>query len=319
MLCHLPLRLTKHATTAGEKSSRSSQPVSQVISSDSSAGSSPWPVSPVPERSRLLDKLTDDVRCSFFAESQLVLLTFCTGLQGKEEKKKKNSNEIKARQGLTPENRGGLDVTTFLDYHCFASNQTGNTVFLCIALIISKLDSETFVTANIGMSLGVFLGAGWLTGQLSHEFGPRKRWWLVWCNLLQTAFVFAVAGLQYRYGRVDRGPVALGSIALLAFAAGSQVVQSRSLRMTEISTAMATAAWVDLVIDPKLFALHNRSRNRRVAFLISLAVGSLVGAVVYRQVGSAAVMVVSGAGKLLVTLLYLFSPAENKRQTEMEV
>ncbi|RDA94443.1 hypothetical protein CP533_2276 [Ophiocordyceps camponoti-saundersi (nom. inval.)] len=292
MLCNFPLRLTKDATTAGDKSSRSSQPVSQEISSDSSAGSSPWSVVAVPERSRLLSQLTDDVRSSFFAESQLVLLTFCTGLQ---------------------------DVTTFLDYHCFASNQTGNTVFLCIALIISKLDSETFVTANIGMSLGVFLGAGWLTGQLSHEFGPRKRWWLVWCNLLQTAFVFAVAGLQYRYGRVDRGPVALGSIALLAFAAGSQVVQSRSLRMTEISTAMATAAWVDLVIDPKLFALHNRSRNRRVAFLISLAVGSLVGAVVYRQVGSAAAMVVSGAGKLLVTVLFLFSPAENKRRTEVEV
>ncbi|RDA85204.1 hypothetical protein CP532_2365 [Ophiocordyceps camponoti-leonardi (nom. inval.)] len=292
MLCHFPLRLTKHATTAGDKSSRSSQPVSQEVSSDSSAGSSPWPVARVTKRSRLLNQLTDDVRSSLFAESQLVLLTFCTGLQ---------------------------DVTTFLDYHCFASNQTGNTVFLCIALIISKLDSETFVTANIGMSLGVFLGAGWLTGQLSHEFGPRKRWWLVWCNLLQTVFVFAVAGLQYRYGRVDRGPVALGSIALLAFAAGSQVVQSRSLRMTEISTAMATAAWVDLVIDPKLFALHNRSRNRRVAFLISLAVGSLVGAVVYRQVGSAAAMVVSGAGKLLVTVLYLFSPAEDKRQTEVEV
>ncbi|PFH59047.1 hypothetical protein XA68_12885 [Ophiocordyceps unilateralis] len=288
MFCHLPLRIAKHDTTAGEKNSRTPEPVPQEISSEASAGSY-WPVVAVPERGRLLSHFTEDVRSSLFAEAQLVLLTFCTGIQ---------------------------DVTTFLDYHCFASNQTGNTVFLCIALIISKIESETFVTANIGMSLGVFLGAGWLTGQLSHAIGPRKRWWLVLSNLVQTVFVFGVAGIQYRYGNADRGPVALGVVALLAFAAGSQVVQSRSLRMTEISTAMATAAWVDLVIDPKLFVLHNRPRNRRVAFLAALAVGSLIGAVVYRQVGSAAVMAVSGAGKLLVTVLFLFSPAEMQRRTE---
>lgn len=281
MFCRLPLQAANHAP---EKNSRAPESVSQEISSQTSAGSF-WPLAP--ERSRLVGHFSDDVRSSLFAEAQLVLLTFCTGIQ---------------------------DVTTFLDYHCFASNQTGNTVFLCIALIISQIEGDTFVTANVGMSLGVFLAAGWLTGQLSHVIGGRKRWWLVSCNLLQTALVFTVAGIQYRYGSSDRGPVALGVIALLAFAAGGQVVQSRSLRITEISTAMATAAWVDLVMDGKLFVLHNRPRNRRLAFLIALAVGSLVGAAVYRQLGSAAAIAISAAGKLLVTILFLFSPAEIRRQ-----
>ena len=78
--------------------------------------------------------------------------------------------------------------------------------------------------------------------------------------------------------------------------------------------AMATAAWVDLMIDQKLFVLKNRARTRRIAFLLALVVGTLVGAVIYREVGSATAIAVSGAGKLLVTVLYFFSPAEKPKK-----
>ncbi|CCE31391.1 uncharacterized protein CPUR_05244 [Claviceps purpurea 20.1] len=227
--------------------------------------------------------LSQDLRGSTFTEAQLVLLTFCTGIQ---------------------------DATTFPDYHCFASNQTGNTVFLCLALVLPRLDGDVFITANIGMALGLFLGAGWLTGQISHLIGPRKRWWLILCNLIQSACVFAAAAIQYRQGIVSKGPEALAVIGLLAFAAGSQVVQSRSFSITEISTAMATAAWVDLMIDEKLFAATNRPRSRRIAFLVSLVVGTLVGAAIYREAGSPTALAVSGGGKLLVTTSYFFSPRE---------
>lgn len=170
-----------------------------------------------------------------------------------------------------------------------------------------------FITPNIGVALGVFLGAGWLTGQASHLVGSRKRWWLLLCNLIQTLAVFGAAAIQYEYGVEDRGPAALGVIALLAFASGSQVVQSRSLAMTEISTAMATAAWVDLMIDKRLFVIKNRPRTRRIAFLLALVVGSLVGALIYREVGSATAIAVSGAGKLVVTIMYLFTNAEKEK------
>ncbi|KJZ78331.1 hypothetical protein HIM_02369 [Hirsutella minnesotensis 3608] len=243
------------------------------------------------KRSGVVRHLTEEVESSSFVELQLLVLTFCTGMQ---------------------------DATTFPDYHCFASNQTGNTVFLCLALILPQLDGDTFISANIGMALGLFLGAGWLTGQLSHAIGPRKRWWLVLSNLVQTGFVFGAAAVQYRYGTQDRGPAALAVLGLLASAAGSQVVQSRSLRLTEISTAMATAAWVDLVIDPKLFALKNRPRSRRVAFLLALVLGSLVGAIIYRELGSATAIAVSGAGKVLVTVCFLFSPSVKKQQDDTQ-
>lgn len=176
-----------------------------------------------------------------------------------------------------------------------------------------------FYTANIGTGLGVFLVAGWLTGQVGHIVGPRKRWWLILCNLIQTGLVFAATGIQYRYGVHDHGWTAIVVVALLAFAAGSQVVQSRSLAATEISTAMATAAWVDLMIDQKLFVLDNRPRTRRVAFLLALVIGGLVGALIYRTAGSGAALAVSGAGKGLAGLLYIFSGAEKKKVNTSEV
>ncbi|KAL7954409.1 hypothetical protein V8C34DRAFT_294418 [Trichoderma compactum] len=239
-----------------------------------------------------VDYFTQDVRTTLFVELQLLLITFCTGIQ---------------------------DATTFPDYHCFASNQTGNTIFLCLALIIPKLNGDMFYTSSIGTGLGVFLGAGWLTGQLGHIIGPRKRWWLILCNLIQTCLVFAATAVQYRYGVEDHGPKALTVVALLAFAAGSQVVQSRSLAATEISTAMATAAWVDLMIDRRLFVVDNRPRTRRVAFLLALVVGGLIGALLYRTAGSAVALAVSGAGKALASLLYIFSGGEKKKVNTSEV
>lgn len=194
-----------------------------------------------------------------------------------------------------------------------------------LAVVLPEMDGDMFVTANIGVALGFFLAAAWLTGQLGHVIGPRRRLWLVFCNLAQTALVFAAAAVQYTRGvSANQGgangsfgePATLVAIGLLAAAAGSQVVQSRSLRMTEISTAMATAAWVDLVIDPGLFVLRNRPRNRRAAFLAALVLGTLAGAFVFKDLGSPAALAVSGAGKLLVAVMFLFNGAEKRRKVD---
>ncbi|KAF4123947.1 Protein of unknown function (DUF1275) [Geosmithia morbida] len=235
-------------------------------------------------RNVIIRHFTQHVRSTLFSEFQLILLTFCTGIQ---------------------------DAVTFPEYHCFASNQTGNTVFLILALVTPALDGDMFITKNIGAAFGLFLAGGWLTGQLSHLIGPRRRWWLLLCNLVQTALVFTAAAIQWTRPVVPSDQWALLVVGLLAFAAGSQVVQSRSLAMTEISTAMATAAWVDLMIDQRLLCLSgNRPRNRRVAFLIALVLGSLCGAFIHREVGPAVAILVSASGKLLVCLMYLFAGSE---------
>ncbi|KIX96921.1 uncharacterized protein Z520_07035 [Fonsecaea multimorphosa CBS 102226] len=241
---------------------------------------------------RLKQHLTSHVEVNILAETELLILTFCTGMQ---------------------------DATTFPDYHCFASNQTGNTVMLAMAIILPNLTGELFIPENIGVALGFFLAAGWITGQLGHIVGPRSRLWIVFCNLIQSMLVFMAAAIQYAYGIELKGAKTMVVIGLLAFAAGSQVVLSRALAITEISTAMATAAWVDLLIDPRLFAAKNRPRNRRVSFLAALVAGAFFGAGIYKGIGPATSVLFSAIGKLIVTLMFLLNKAEKAPEPRSNV
>lgn len=219
------------------------------------------------------------------AELELLLLTFNIGIQ---------------------------DAATFSDYRCFASNQTGNTVMLALAMIAKNNTGDLFILANIGISLPMFLAGAFITGQLgNHVLGCRMRVWLVGINFLQTMMVFLASILQFTLGHQPQGPAALGIISLLAFSSGSQVVLSRVLQIPEITTAMATAAWVDLMIDPEIWKIRNRPRNRRSFFLLSLFSGSLVGAAVYYKVGSPTALILSASVKLIVTAMLFFNPSDS--------
>lgn len=70
---------------------------------------------------------------------------------------------------------------------------------------------------------------------------------------------------------------------------------------------MATAAWVDLVVDPQVMAIRNHSRDRRALFLAALVAGSFAGAFMHPVIGSANALVVSAVGKLVVTLSLLLN------------
>lgn len=131
---------------------------------------------------------------------------------------------------------GIQDATSFPDYHCFASNQTGNTVLLAVAA--AGLQGESFDTRNVCVSLGVFLGSGLVMGQIGNVAGSRKRWWLLLTNLLSTALMFGAAGVQYAIlpEEPENGPIAMGVVALLAFSSGAQVASCRPLDVPQITT-----------------------------------------------------------------------------------
>jgi uncharacterized membrane protein YoaK (UPF0700 family) len=234
--------------------------------------------------SAVLRYLQKKIKPSHFAEIELLVLTFITGIQ---------------------------DATTFPDYHCFASNQTGNTVLLALTITIPHSTTGLFVAANIGVSLPLFLLGAIATGQIGNHFvDGLSRGWLLAINLIQTGMIFAAAGIQYQDGVSLEGSATLVVVGLLAFASGSQVVISRLLHMTEISTAMATAAWIDLVVDPGLLQQHNQPRTRRALFLLALVAGAFTGAGMYKKMGSAFALLVSAVGKFVVTVMFLFNPSE---------
>jgi uncharacterized membrane protein YoaK (UPF0700 family) len=235
--------------------------------------------------SRLHGYLAASVRIDLLIEIQLLLLTFSTGIQ---------------------------DAISFPDFQCFASNQTGNSVVMAVGL--AGAESELINLANVGTSLGLFLLGSLLTGQIANAVGPRRRGWLLLTHLIQTGGIFAAAVIQSVYDVQRSGSSVLWIISFLAFSSGAQVASMRPMRINEITTAMATAAWVDLVIDPKLIAIKNHPRDRRTLFLASLVAGSFAGAFMRSSIGSPNSLIVSAAGKLLVTLTLLFNREEKSSE-----
>ena len=163
---------------------------------------------------------------------------------------------------------------------------------------------------HVGVSLGTFVGGGFLFGQLGNFCGSEKRYWLLLTNMFQTALVFAAAGMHSHTDAAGgSNSYDLGIIALLAFASGAQVALARSVHIPEITTAMVTSAYIDLLIDPRITKKHNRSRNRRFFFVFCLVLGSFIGAIAYRYVSPALALYLSAIGKAVVCIAMLFNPA----------
>jgi uncharacterized membrane protein YoaK (UPF0700 family) len=230
-------------------------------------------------KSRVKEYLSAPILEDVLLEAEMLALTFATGME---------------------------DAVTYTDFHCFVSNQTGNTVMLAIA---SAAISPTVISLPyVAISLSMFVLGGYVFGQLGNFLGCRRRGWLILSSIVQTMLVFAASWLQFRFTGPNRTEATdLGVLALLAISASGQVAMARSLRMTEITTANATSAYVDTFIDVNLYKFQNRSRNRRFLFLLSLCGGSFTGAFAYLKLGSPATLFITAVGKGLVTITLFFN------------
>lgn len=226
------------------------------------------------------------IRVDLLLEIELLALTFATGIE---------------------------DATTFSDFFCYTSNQTGNTVSLAISAV-GLFPGSNFYVSDIAVSFGLYILGCWTLGQTGVYVGSTRRLWVLVSSMIQTVMVLAAATLMNTVEmNLDRpiGPTFWSAIALLAFAGGGQVAMSRGVRVPEISTANASLAMVDFLIDPNICAKHNRSRNRRVSFLFMLAAGGFVGAYVHKNFSSSITLMISGIIKLLVTVAFGFNKSED--------
>ena len=226
--------------------------------------------------------LGQDVANDLHVEIQLLMLTIATGI---------------------------MDAVTFPDFKVFASNQTGNTALLAVGAL--QIDHGYVDLANVSVSLCCFVGGGFAAGQLGTFVGPRRRWWLLLTHAIQTTMVFLAAALRYQAAGPLTASVSYGIIALLAIASGAQVAFARTIDVPEITTAMVTSAYIDLLTDPALFDPHNRPRNRRLLFIAYLIVGSFLGAIAYRY-SAALALLISGCVKFVVLFALLLNPKEHQ-------
>jgi uncharacterized membrane protein YoaK (UPF0700 family) len=203
---------------------------------------------------------------------------------------------------------GILDATTFPDYRIFVSNQTGNTVFLGVGAL--GIASNVLDLRNVAMSLSIFLTSGFIMGQIADRIGRTRRGWLLFSNAFQTILVFVAAALRWNTFSGEHGRQAWAIIAPLAFASGAQVAMARGVSVPEIPTAIVTSAYIDLLIDPGIFKLHNRPRNRRILFIAALMSGGFIGAASYRNVRPAFAILLGAIIKLGVFLAFFFNPGK---------
>ena len=201
---------------------------------------------------------------------------------------------------------GIMDAVTFPDYHVFASNQTGNTVLLAVGAL--DIGGGIVKMRNVGVSLGTFVAGGLVCGQLGNSIGCMRRIWLLTTNIFQTALVFVAAILHMSTDQGTNESMNLGIITLLAFASGAQVASARTVHIPEVTTAMVTSAYIDFIVDPDIFTMHNRPRNRRLFFVGSLLLGSFIGATAFKFVSPAFALYLSAIGKSLVCIALLFNP-----------
>ncbi|MCJ1236878.1 hypothetical protein MMC14_004860 [Varicellaria rhodocarpa] len=231
--------------------------------------------------------LKTNIASDHFLESELMMLAFATGI---------------------------MDVITFPDYHVFASNQTGNTALLAVCAL--NIGGGLIDIRHVGVSLGVFLAGGLICGQLGDQFGRMRRSWLLATNLLQTALVFTAAALHTHTDHTRDGSKDLAIITLLAFASGAQVAFARTVHIPEITTAMVTSAYIDFVVDPDIFKVRNRPRNRRFLFIVCLVLGSFIGAVAYKFESPAFALYLSALGKSIVCIALWFNPGESREASD---
>lgn len=71
----------------------------------------------------------------------------------------------------------------------------------------------------------------------------------------------------------------------LAFQSGMQIAASRLLGYNELPVNVLTSTYCDIMLDPKLTALNNVKRNRRVAAVILLLIGAICSGWLMRSAG----------------------------------
>lgn len=224
---------------------------------------------------RIIVRLNGEVADDLFLELELMGLAVATGI---------------------------MDATTFPDYHVFVSNQTGNTALLAVGAL--HIDSNIVKLQNVGVSLGVFIAGGMILGQLGNVFGPRRRLWLLVTNMLQTALVIVATSLRWKCTTSDGTSGSFVVLSLLAFASGGQIAVARTINVPEITTAMVTSAYIDLIVDPRILASQNRPRTRRFFFICCLLLGSFIGSIGYHYVGPSLSLLLSAICKLVVTMAF---------------
>ena len=161
--------------------------------------------------------------------------------------------------------------------HVFTANMTGNIVFLGFAFGgVPGLSIGRSATA-----LGFALVGGFLAGKLDSWLGKRRRnIWLAAALAIETALLLGAMTVSWYFeprGGQHISTALYGIIALTALGMGIRNGTVRRLAVPELTTTVLTLTVAALAFDFSLTPGNNPRWRRRVASVLMMFFGALVG------------------------------------------
>lgn len=194
---------------------------------------------------------------------------------------------------------GLIDAVSYLGIgQVFVANMTGNVVFLGFA---SAGAGGFSIAASLVALAGFLIGAG-AGARLAAAVGQHQRLWLCSTSAAQAVLVGAAAAAAGALGPV--GPSRFGILVLLGIATGAQNAMARRLAVPDLTTTVLTLTLTGLAADSSLAGGSHPRRMRRVAAVVAMFVGALVGAVLLHSAGFTVTLAVVAVVFVLITLAF---------------
>ena len=197
---------------------------------------------------------------------------------------------------------GIVDAVSVLGFSVFTANMTGNVVFLGFAVA----GARGFSIERSAISLGAFLVGALIGGRLGSTRSRARRGWLTTVAVCEAALLFlaALASIGFDVGSAKPTYSLYGVIALMAIAMGLRNATVRQLAVPDLTTTVLTLTLTGIAADSSLAGGKNPRIGRRVASVVAMFVGAVIGALLLRY-GMALPLALSGVCVLLVTFIYV--------------
>ncbi|HTU68931.1 MAG TPA: YoaK family protein [Candidatus Baltobacteraceae bacterium] len=177
---------------------------------------------------------------------------------------------------------GLIDAVSFLKLgHVFVANMTGNVVLLGFAIGGAK---DISIAGSL-VAIAAFMCGALVGGRLSRRVGESGAHLLSVTTVVKIVLMLAAALSASLFAIA--GPSGYAITAILAISMGLQNAAVRSLKVPDMTTTVVTTTITGIAADSTLAGGTNTRVRRRVASVLIMFAGALIGALLVFRFGVA--------------------------------
>jgi uncharacterized membrane protein YoaK (UPF0700 family) len=183
----------------------------------------------------------------------------------------------------------------------FTANMIGNIVFMGFAMA----GTPGFHVVPYLIAIAAFVGGALVAGRTG--IAPRDQAlsrWIIRSALIEAAALWTTAAIAMGFDVATQTPSTrlYAIIALTVQAMGYRNATVRQLKVPDLTTTVLTLTLTGLAADSSAAGGSNPNWPRRMAAVVAIFAGALVGALLVSSFGIAGPLVITGAVVLLATL-----------------